>query len=237
MGGPCWAARSGDHALRVVAAAYPMEATPPFRQEGRHRQQPSESCRPAGALVIRRTDAGKWYPVTVSNRRHPVCRTGALPTELTGRDGIGPSQMAWTIVLVDLSGIEPLASRLSTARSAAELQVRKQCGATRRGAEGGGEWEPLGKRPQMRRLPKGVRPGCGYGAAAVRCPPSAGAYYLRLEQPVGQRHSHDVRGFPSGGAGAGSVFRFHGESCDVMDGRRPGDRTLPNTLVQRHTGL
>jgi hypothetical protein len=26
----------------------------------------------------------RWYPVMVSNHRHPVCKTGALTAELTG---------------------------------------------------------------------------------------------------------------------------------------------------------
>ena len=43
-------------------------------------------CRRSGHLAPRRMQ-GMWCPVTGSNRRHPVCRTGALPAELTGRGG------------------------------------------------------------------------------------------------------------------------------------------------------
>ncbi len=50
---------------------------------------------------------GAWWSLTESNRRHPACKAGALPTELRPLKGR----------LVGRGGLEPPTSRLSGVRS------------------------------------------------------------------------------------------------------------------------
>jgi hypothetical protein len=56
----------------------------------------------------------KWWSQTESNRRHPACKAGALPTELWPRYFRLP---AVTWAMVGLDGLEPSTSRLSGVRS------------------------------------------------------------------------------------------------------------------------
>ena len=58
--------------------------------------------------------AGVWWSLTESNRRHPACKAGALPTEL--RPPTVPEASAPKIV-VGRGGLEPPTSRLSGVRS------------------------------------------------------------------------------------------------------------------------
>jgi hypothetical protein len=52
------------------------------RQRGRYR---GEYIRRQGRPFQRLSHNNKWWAVTDSNRRHPACKAGALPTELTAR--------------------------------------------------------------------------------------------------------------------------------------------------------
>ena len=56
----------------------------------------------------------KWCPVTGSNRRHPACKAGALPAELTG-------PVAGMTKLAVVAGLEPAAIRLTAGSSTIEL--------------------------------------------------------------------------------------------------------------------
>lgn len=73
------------------------------------------SVRPTGrdrsqcCCLIMSNVSGLWWSLTESNRRHPACKAGALPTELRPLRKRGS--------LVGRGGLEPPTSRLSGVRS------------------------------------------------------------------------------------------------------------------------
>ena len=77
VGPPVLALSAGRSPTRCAAPGLPCCAP-------RRRSAPWASHgRPVGLVASRIGGPAKWWAVTVSNRRHPVCKTGALPTELT----------------------------------------------------------------------------------------------------------------------------------------------------------
>ena len=65
-------------------------------------------------VLTRCAGRGRWWSLTESNRRHPACKAGALPTEL--RPPTVPEAAASKDV-VGRGGLEPPTSRLSGVRS------------------------------------------------------------------------------------------------------------------------
>ena len=82
----------------------------PYRAVGRKRTVAGKAKRSVCGAQMERLEErcqGGWWRRPDSDRRHPACKAGALPTELRPR----------TRGLVGLTGIEPVTSSLSGTRS------------------------------------------------------------------------------------------------------------------------